>query len=384
MELSLNKYANSYEREPDHAQIIARQQHKRTDRLGISFVYQLGTCSLVLAATLLGELHWLVPSLFLVFIFANTACLLLVFRSNLNLYFKDPSLTTFQILLSYVPPIIIMYFFDSSQARAAFIIMALVPISFGVFLLTTKQFLFIGVTLLSFYALVMILLAFTRPQVINPNGDMLQTYALVLSIIEISLIGGYITGLRTKLTARNKELESALNTIQDMANRDALTGVYNRRYLFNKLEQYAEEQQILSVCLMDIDGFKSINEIHGHLNGDLTLQRIANSVTSLLDESESFGRYGGEEFLLILPNTDIDIAKVKADTLRHFISKIAFPEIGQDFRVTVSVGIAEFKPDEDIKETINRADLALFEAKSLGVNHSVIKEAFPIGDFKSP
>jgi diguanylate cyclase (GGDEF)-like protein len=170
------------------------------------------------------------------------------------------------------------------------------------------------------------------------------------------------------------KLEQALKIINELAIRDELTGSHNRRHLIqlieNEKERTARLGSLFCLCLLDIDYFKRINDTYGHSAGDTVLREFAATVQRQIRESDSFGRYGGEEFLLMLPETSIDEARILAERVRAKIEKLGFTGLPQ-LAVTVSIGIAEFRINESIGQTVARADEALYLAKSSGRNRVV-------------
>jgi diguanylate cyclase (GGDEF)-like protein len=171
------------------------------------------------------------------------------------------------------------------------------------------------------------------------------------------------------------KLEQALNFINELAIRDELTGSHNRRHLIKLIEHEKDRPTRLGaafcLCLLDIDFFKRINDTYGHSAGDTVLREFALTVQRHVRERDSFGRYGGEEFLLMLPETRIDEAVLLAERVRLSIEKLSLPEIAADFAVSVSIGVAEFRNGESIGQTVARADEALYLAKSSGRNRVV-------------
>ena len=164
-----------------------------------------------------------------------------------------------------------------------------------------------------------------------------------------------------KLINKNKLLEIQSST-------DALTGVLNRRAIIEKLDKCANQALVnhspLSIILLDIDHFKKINDENGHLYGDKVLGMVATTISKLIRDIDSVGRYGGEEFLIILPNTDRSEAIIIAERIREAVKIIDLP---QNNFVTISGGVAVLDGDS-ITELINKADMKLYEAKNDGRN----------------
>jgi diguanylate cyclase (GGDEF)-like protein len=168
------------------------------------------------------------------------------------------------------------------------------------------------------------------------------------------------------------KLEQALKIINELAIRDELTGSHNRRHLIklieNEKDRTARLGSLFCLCLLDIDFFKRINDTYGHSAGDAVLREFAVTVQRQIRESDSFGRYGGEEFLLMLPETSVEEAIMLAERVRLSIEKLSFGNISDELMLTVSIGVAEFRTGESIAQTVARADEALYLAKSRGRN----------------
>jgi diguanylate cyclase (GGDEF)-like protein len=171
------------------------------------------------------------------------------------------------------------------------------------------------------------------------------------------------------------KLEQALNVINELAIRDELTGSHNRRHLIGLIEQ--ERERVLRgttpfcVCLLDIDFFKRINDTYGHAAGDAVLRQFAHTVQKQIRDTDAFGRYGGEEFLLMLPTTSLEDAMSFAERVRQNVERLAFHDVSEELKVSVSIGVAQFRNGETIGQTVSRADEALYTAKSGGRNRVV-------------
>lgn len=358
---------------------LQRNQNLRVKRLSMSAASYAMTAAIVFCCTLLNLLPWLVFWAYLVAAVAINLTFLALFKTGLNLRFRDPSLTALQMVVSILPALAVMYLLESGQARAAVMVLAIVPVLYGMLALNTRQLLLVGVLFIGCYGLLIGALAFWRPHSLQLTLELLQGIVLVVVILQIGVIGGYISGLRQKLRERNVELQQALVQINDMANRDMLTGLFNRRHLFEVLSREVNRERRaktnFSVCIMDVDYFKQVNDDYGHNSGDLVLKRIAEAVPKTLRNIDCFGRYGGEEFLLVLPQTSLKGAVIKAERVRELVANLEFPEIGKDFQVTTSIGIAQYQLEESAEDTIARADKALYVAKANGRNRCVTEEA---------
>jgi diguanylate cyclase (GGDEF)-like protein len=174
-----------------------------------------------------------------------------------------------------------------------------------------------------------------------------------------------------------KMLVEALAKLEESNNRDGLTGIFNRRHLQVRLNTEFERGKrygdIFSLVLFDLDHFKKVNDNYGHLGGDEVLRQVSNRITKLLRAPDIFGRYGGEEFLLVLPGTDAYGAQILAERLRLCIAAETVPFGEQNIPVTISIGISEFTPEIDTPELmIHESDLALYHSKRNGRNQVTI------------
>ncbi|KFZ28039.1 hypothetical protein IDAT_10615 [Pseudidiomarina atlantica] len=154
------------------------------------------------------------------------------------------------------------------------------------------------------------------------------------------------------------------------ASHDQLTGAYNRRFgdqiLHKELARFNRLQQPISLVLADIDHFKQINDANGHLVGDDVLQEFVQAIEARLRETDYLVRWGGEEFLIILPNTTRDGAAELAENLRHEVSQRTFSDA--DIKLTASFGISQINSNDTIESWLQRADKALYQAKNEGRN----------------
>lgn len=172
-------------------------------------------------------------------------------------------------------------------------------------------------------------------------------------------------------TRESHARETALSQkLADQARRDALTGAYNRRHLSEQLDHqlalFQRTCQPFSVVLVDIDHFKQINDNYGHDVGDLVLKGATQAMTQALREMDVFGRWGGEEFLCILPHTGSADAVLCAERQRQSLSSTDFDEGNPGLRVTASFGVATSQNGDGVDDIVKRCDLALYRAKSEG------------------
>jgi len=174
--------------------------------------------------------------------------------------------------------------------------------------------------------------------------------------------------------------EGAKEQLRDQALRDGLTGFWNRRAIFEILDgeitRCRKDSQPLCVLMADLDHFKEVNDTWGHLAGDAVLREISDRIRNGLRRFEAVGRYGGEEFLILLPRCSFLIARKRAEELRLAIEASSIAISGRDIAVTCSFGIAQLELGPSVEELIERADAALYVAKSKGRNCVWPQESF--------
>lgn len=199
-----------------------------------------------------------------------------------------------------------------------------------------------------------------------------QTSTLAAGVVSICLTGLFVLMLSSgELIARSR----------DESQRDALSGAFNRRGIEEKLDveltHFHRKSQRLSIALIDLDYFKAINDVQGHAAGDAALRHVADAIGGRLRGRDHLGRYGGDEFLLILPETSPTVALVIASRLSQTVNSLALP--GQN-RLTLSIGVTEASAGEDARALIARADKALYQAKSDGRNclRILLPESVPV------
>ncbi len=336
----------------------------------MSTVSALTVSSFTLYCSHIGLLRMSVASLagFLALAFVIHALFYAAICTGWNRRLADPSMTMIQIINSILWMMFVLYFID--QVRGAVLVLFMIIFVFGIFRLRRAQFISAALFTLLTYALVIALLAYNQPQSINVRIELLQWVLLAMVLPWFAWIGAYISDIRSALRHKNKELEKALATIEHLASHDELTGIANRRCFLDAVRReqarVGREAQPFCLALFDLDFFKAINDLHGHSAGDRVLRTFAECVQKEVRQSDYFGRYGGEEFALLIVDADIASASSILERIRTSIEEQVFPHV--DRKVTASIGVAQYQPGETISSLINRADQALYAAKKGGRN----------------
>ena len=223
---------------------------------------------------------------------------------------------------------------------------------------------------------VMLLYRLAELPLVLPFGSDLERFATLLTfsltVGRVLFIGVFAGSTRNALYRRRIELEAAYKRIEELAELDELTGSYNRRCIMRMLgDETARAQRSGSPCsvaLIDLDWFKRINDTYGHPTGDEVLRTFAITMFANIRSIDKFGRYGGEEFLLVLPDTPHHLAVQMLDRLRAIVATLDWSAFSDGLKVTISAGVATLAKDELPDALLARADAALYAAKAQGRN----------------
>ncbi len=183
-----------------------------------------------------------------------------------------------------------------------------------------------------------------------------------------------------KIKHLQDDLKRSNELLLELSNTDHLTGLFNRRFLMESLDKEVQRARRkdgqVALLLLDIDHFKRVNDTHGHLQGDVVLQKVAIHIQKELRSYDVAARYGGEEFVAVLPDTSLKEAYNVADRIRLSVQGMRFAGSLSDERVTVSLGIGIFPSPcfDDIDGLLRAADEALYQAKEGGRNRVVISD----------
>jgi diguanylate cyclase (GGDEF)-like protein len=318
-------------------------------------------CLSLLVCAFLDLLPWEVAIESTAGVGALVAAFYALVRTGFNRRFSDPSLTTEQVAAAILFLAYIMY--HAEAVRDALTQFYLVIMLYGALRLSAARLAALSILALAAHG-TMLHLSYLRDQeYMDFEAATTEFAVLMVTLPWFAAMGGYVNRLRTRLGETNRELEGALERIRDIAVRDELTGTYNRRFLMEslarELARAGRSGGGFSVCLVDIDHFKAVNDTLGHAAGDDVLKQVAAIVGRGLRGSDVFGRFGGEEFLLVLPDTDPAGAKVLAERIRAAVAA--------ETRVTVTIGVAQHAGG-DAAAVLARADQALYRGKAAGRN----------------
>lgn len=298
-----------------------------------------------------------------------------IFRSGFNLRFPDPSLTGEMILAAIL--CVACFSYPAVEARPALAMFYLMALSCGTLRLGAVPLFGLAVIALMAHGFVLWIWHLRNPGA-DAAASLMQLVALAVILPWFAAMGAYVTHLRMRLSDGNRQLTEAVEHIKNIAVRDELTGLYNRRFLQEVLDRETARARrsggAFSVCLIDIDEFKSVNDRFGHATGDAVLEHFGAIAGTGLRSADVLGRMGGEEFLVVLPDTDIQGAIESAERIRRSVEASTFPGLPAGSQLTVTAGVACSEPDESASMLLVRADHALYEGKAAGKNTVVAAE----------
>ena len=294
-------------------------------------------------------------------------------RAGWSERFADPSLTVAQMI--YAVACCVAAYAIMGAVRGAVFPMAMVVIMFGMFSLAPRKVLFISIYAVSLFGAVMWSLSRWCPGVYDPAVEWIHFLMVATMLPTASVLAGWLSKLRARLQRQKRELADAVERIQSLATRDELTGLINRRRMNELLETERQRSMrngaFFCVAMIDLDHFKRINDNYGHGVGDDVLKAFALEGRRMVRATDALGRWGGEEFLLLMPDTVLPLVLVGVERLRHAQEQLVVFTGAPELRLTLSAGVVQYKIGESVADMIERADTALYRAKSQGRNQIV-------------
>lgn len=283
---------------------------------------------------------------------------------------KEPSMTLVQTVHGIAA--IVGSYAITGPARGAVLAIMVLVLAYGMFSLSVRQARGLAVFALVALVTVMAWKHHTEPQRYPGWIELVHLAFAVVVLAGVSALSVRMGLLRRRLREQKQALEASLEQIRVLATQDELTGLVNRRHMMVMLraEQARQQRngQAMSVVLLDLDHFKHINDSFGHQTGDAVLRAFAGGVSSSLRVSDVLARWGGEEFLLMLPETGQKDALHCVQRMRDALARIDFDAIASGLQLTFSAGLASCEPGESIETVIELADQALYRAKRAGRN----------------
>ena len=317
------------------------------------------------------------PGLGIVFMVLMIPGLLLFYplvRSGWSQRFADPGLVSVQIVWGCLLSVIA--YATVPSGRGALLQTMGLGLVFGFMSLKPKAAVRTGMILIGMLmGMLVISLVVPLPE-FRPQTQAIKLLAAAAIMGLITTQSRKFAILRERVEAERRELEAAQQALERVTQHDALTGLFSRLYGQERLE-HEQQRALLSgqpfgVVLMDLDHFKQVNDQHGHHVGDEVLVHFAQAARQVLRDTDLIARWGGEEFLVILPDTREASAVLQAlDRLQTQLRTTAVSETVPSLRISFSAGYALWAPPEDVAFLLQRADRALYEAKRTGRQRAV-------------
>jgi diguanylate cyclase (GGDEF)-like protein len=341
-------------------------------------IVQAVSCSLITSVLLIycyaGTVSIVIPSVYFLTGIGLIGFFVVLSEAHVNDRFEDHYLTIFQV--GGHVALQLMFLLAAPEIGYAFLSVLFLIFGFGALRMTSRQAT-IAWTLTTMGLAPIFLL--TNTPIGMPVATDIERFAAmlcyILTIGQCAFVGLYGSSLRKMLYNRSFELKEANRRIEELAELDELTGSLNRRCIMRMLDQEVSRAQRTkapcSIALIDLDWFKRINDTYGHPTGDEVLRTFAITVFANIRNFDRFGRFGGEEFLLVLPDTPQETASRILDRLRAIIAELDWSAFSAGMQVTVSAGIATLNPNETSDAILARADRALYAAKAQGRNRIV-------------
>jgi len=360
---------------PAQPQDITSQQKARIYRvaiLGAGIFVHLVVCWTVLSLGYmdLGPLEFLALASLSV---AGFLFITLLIGIEWNLTLEDPDMAVPQMIWALTVVVITSHF--ALELKAVVLLSGLAMIVMGANRLNRSQQILVASYGLGLYLISLMIMSNTTGLGWVTEIVLMVAFGLVLGIAP-ALYQYERTIFEGVINEKNRELGEALEQIKELAIRDELTGVFNRRHIMEILDREKalsdRKNYVFSVCYVDLDFFKKVNDKFGHAAGDEVLRNFARVAQEVSREVDSVACIGGEEFIMVLSGTRQADAVMGAERLASKLRDMSVSRIEPRFRITASIGIAEYRIGESVQSLLDRADRAMYDAKQTGRNKIVI------------
>lgn len=351
--------------------VLRRRRINRRNMLvaaGLSYLFDAGLFALYALA---GTTTFATPIVYGICGMTFTAVFLVSSETGFNDRFTDHYLTIAQNMVSAAVMMGGIYF--APEVGFAFCLIMFIVVGFSTLRASSRQagILWTYVT----FGLTLMLLMTDKPIDMPTEtwAERLITLVFLITVLGRCMsMGLFAVSMREMLYKSGKELKAAYERIEELAQLDELTGALNRRFVMKELDEELmrcmRTNEPCSVALIDLDFFKKINDTFGHPAGDEALRTFAITMFANIRNIDKFGRYGGEEFLLIMPDTPQGAAIRTVDRLRELVAGLDWGAISPSMTVTISAGVTALRANDTGDTILGRADLALYQAKERGRN----------------
>jgi diguanylate cyclase (GGDEF)-like protein len=298
----------------------------------------------------------------------------LLLRSGITARWRDPAFNLLQVLWAGAG-LITAYGFMPTTSPSTFQMICL-GVVFG-FSLRPRESRLVGWAYIGMLLIELAFRAWLKPADFSPRSEVLEVMMLCLVIWVLTAQSYNFARTREQLSEEKRQIAGATEQVTQILIHDPLTGILNRQYMQELLERERDRHSRAGpgfcVALIDLDHFKHINDTYGHGVGDEALIGFAKMARKVLRKTDMICRWGGEEFLVLLPDTEpAPNGMLALDKLRERVASERLCPGAPQMQITVSAGIAEHFPDEPVAATLERADRALYAAKAAGRNQCML------------
>ena len=352
-------------------ELLKRRTGQRRQMLAVQAVSYFLITLVLLVYCYAGTVSVIIPSAYFLVGVGLVSIFVVLSESCFNDRFEDHYLTIYQV--GGHVAIQLCFLLAAPEIGFAFLSVVFLIFGFGALRMTSRQATIAWT--LTMIGLAPIFLFTSTPiglPIATPTERIAAMLSYVFTIGQCAFVGLYGSTMRKMLYDRGSELKAAYKRIEELAELDELAGSSNRRCIMRMLEEEiaraGRSGSPCSIALIDLDWFKRINDAYGHPTGDEVLRTFSITMFANIRSTDRFGRYGGEEFLLVLPDMDTNGAARALDRLRAIIADLEWSAFSPGMKVTISAGVATLKPNETSDIFLARADSALYAAKAQGRN----------------
>jgi len=303
-----------------------------------------------------------------VFCILGLAVFLFAIRSGLSTRLDDAALTMPQMVFALVS--LAFAYHANPACRASFTLIIPLVLTFGAFILPARRCVELGWFAVAVFGTTIGYGAWTSPQLFPPLVEAYTFGYIAVVVPTLAFLAGQLSQLRIDQKAQRIALREAMERLTRMATHDALTGLPNRRHVDERMDELIgdgrQDAQPLCIAILDLDRFKRINDTFGHAAGDEVLRVFAAEASAILRPTDLLARWGGEEFLLVLPATSLEAAQAIIERMRTRMAASASRAADPESRVTFSAGLALVHDGQTLQQALQCADFALYEAKFRG------------------
>lgn len=332
-------------------------------------------CAAATHAASIGMMLPIGPTLLIAATFPAYFVFYVLIRSGYTRNWRDSGLMVLQNVYGLMAVSVAYITLDPSERGMVLVLIAL-GIVFGMYAHSPRQAVINGSVAMVSLGLTMWALSRINPVYYPPQLELFRFAVMVGSLPVLIFTADLISRWQQRLSSQRQELQDALAQVQQLATRDALTGLYNRHHMQDKLDyasqRYQRYGERFTLALIDLDHFKRINDGYGHQVGDQALMAFATAASMVLRDTDTLARWGGEEFLFLMPNTSPQKAAIALDRIRETLQTVVISAVASHLKLQFSAGLALHIGGESPEGTLERADQALYQAKNEGRHRSVV------------